>query len=309
MNFIKTAQGNESNLLTAAKTRLARPDNQYADYGCVKSRDNANNEIVVKIEDPEKTAQISERSKYAIASDSFMLLDLLMAKYTNYAMDEFMIRMSMDEYMDVHDLKSKPTAYRQAQQEMAFLNRIQFKTALRKGEKVTGVAYTGICANNYGFDNGYLFFEIRPEFLDIMQTFKFMYLNTKTFQLDMRKNPHSYHISRYIDLNYKMNGSKISGEFINIRQLVNQCPFLPTEAEVPKKKKEKIAIPFLRDLDAIGIEYELLDKDKQPIDKDNYTYRDFIEGKLKVNYEKHKEIIEELIKNEPTSPLAPESYL
>ena len=118
-----------------------------------------------------------------------------------------------------------------------------------------------------------------------------MDLNTDAFKINARQYPDAYFISRFLDLNYRLNKNKISLEYVYISTILAHCKSIPGPEKAGKKKREKIINPFFKTLDAVGISYELMDKKENRLDKAKISYAEFIAAKVKFDYKDHKRLL------------------
>lgn len=135
--------------------------------------------------------------------------------------------------------------------------------------------------------SGVIHFNFNDGLKEIFKSAKVMSYSSKLLKINPRINPHSYYIGRTIDINYRLNEGKNRLETITIETLIKRCPLLPNYSDVVKGNRhvyDRIIGPFFRDLDALEIPYNVIDKKGNEIDAVDMDYETFINARIIIDY-------------------------
>jgi hypothetical protein len=227
---------------------------------------------------------------------SYMFLDILLIKFAQTK--DLNIRFKLHEYMDMRGLKDRTAAREQVLQSIEALSRIEYEAY----ENIKGKwIYSGLVSifGGSGFiKNGMIHFNFNSDFYNLLLNYSVMNYSTNTLKSDPRTN--SYYFSRYIDENYRINEGKKRVNKITVKTLISRSPNLPKFEEViDRHYKERIIIPFIRDLNKLEhIEYRIINnKNEVVIDPEKMLYKDFINSAIYVDYKNYPRHNKSFIKN------------
>lgn len=193
-----------------------------------------------------------------------------------------LIRIPLKHYMSLRALKDEKEARKQIKQDLDILKRISFSFANAKQEWLDISLYGG----RSGIYNGIIEFRFTPEFFASIPENQFMFIPMGYFATRDRYNPHTAYFMRRIAEHKRMNYGKANENIISIETLLSASPNFPSYANLQKGKEkvsEKIILPFERDMDAMdGINWHYLGQIPQ-------NYKEFIESKIEVVWEKYPE--------------------
>lgn len=154
---------------------------------------------------------------------------------------------SLQEYMDLRDLKDEKATREQVNEDLNTLYHLYYMHKSGQFRVISG----------YDFKNGIISVTFAPEFLALLQRSSIMRFPTNLLRIDVRSYPNAYYIGRRVVEHKRMNLCKPNESIIAIKTLCEATPCLPDSLHVGRHQTEKIIEPFERDMDAC-IEYGIL---------------------------------------------------
>ena len=239
---------------------------------------------------------------------AFMLLDCFVIHFTNQPIKSVCIRLPLSEYMDMRRLSDVKAAREQVLRDIEALKKIEYQAR----EKIRGKWVQSGSVSLYGgtgyIKNGIIHFNFNADFFNTLLTYRIMDYSVETLRLNPKQHPHAYFLSRYIDVNYRVNEGENRVKTISVATLIKNAPYLPTRDEVMKSASYRgniynaIIEPIVRDLDSIErLYYDFIDENGVTIDDPLNTFKGiggferFISSRIQVDYsdyEKHPKRIE-----------------
>lgn len=229
--------------------------------------------IPMKPHSPEKAVFIIKRgygfmiplealSETSIRLSVLQLFDALMQRYSQYGCistenGDYTVIMKLEEFMRMRSLKDRKTAREQVESDISVLLSLRVSNPIEddKGEFQNVNEYINIGA--YGVANSIIEFSFTKAFLSLVtRKFKPMMMPYPQglYQIDQRRNPHSYYFGKKIAEHKNMNHGKGNENIISVRNLLKSSPYMPSETYVKdhgSKYEEKLLIPLQRDLEAL----------------------------------------------------------
>lgn len=205
------------------------------------------------------------------------------------------VKLPIDDYMQLCSLKDKKEAYNQVKKDLALLMKINVsyqKECHPHNKKNRGSARwyedfgaANICSH-YLIQDGIIYFEFTRVFYEHLRSSPVMPIPQWIFKLEINYKPHAYYLARKLCEHHNMNYGKPNANVISVKTLSEACPNLPTKKEVGKRFSECIKNPFERDLDALEpyVQWEYCNSKGTPLTDDQlskFDYAIFIERFVK----------------------------
>lgn len=224
-----------------------------------------------------------------VKQSAAMLLDSLMITATKNGLQNTLIKLPIQEYLEMRELTDEKEIRKQVKSDIDALERISFEykgTGKRRGEWFK-VSISGGTVGQ--IKNGDIIFRFNQDFFDSFKVedgnrFLYMYFPYEALQGNIRNNPWKYWIARKISEHKRINLGKINADIISVKALIDACPNYPTYEEVIQRDraiKRRIIEPFERDINALSpsISWKYQNLDESP-----KTYQEFINAKIIIQW-------------------------
>lgn len=229
-----------------------------------------------------------------VKQSAAMLLDSLIIKATKNGLQDTLITLPVQEYLEMRDLKDEKEIKKQIINDIDTLERIKFNykgIGKNKGVWLEVSIYGGTKGQ---IKNGDILFRFNQDFFNSFKVgegsqYLFMYFPKEGLKGNTRANPWKYYLARKIAEHKRMNIGKPNQDIICVKTLINACPNYPTYEEVNSTDRaigRRIIEPFERDLDALNpsIKWEYQDKKESP-----KSYQEFIDANIIIHWSKYPE--------------------
>lgn len=233
---------------------------------------------------------ISQASK--LCAQLYYLNDALLIKYAQTHSQT--IELPLREYAEMRGLSGSKDQLRRLRQEVASLLPVLASIEYRCREKIGGkYVDSGIVRINGGtaiIHRGVIRWNFNADIIASLDRFAPMDYSVDTLKADPRTS--QYFFSRYIDENYRLNRGSARLSTISVKTLLSKTPNIPKYSDVKANRgspKQKIIVPFFRDLDALErVYYDVIDENGNRIDDFNtLDYKTFIGCSIQVDYSEY----------------------
>ncbi len=224
------------------------------------------------------------------------LIDAIMLRSTELGTKESTVYLSLEEYMNMCNLRNLKEIRKQVNAELKTLTnmRVTFSKSSNREQSFDGIR---IC-ESAEIKNNHIIFTFSQEFYRIMKSMPVMPYPMRLFNINNKRNPNSYYFLKKLAEHKKMNYFKKNADTISVRTLLECTPELPSYEEVISGDRaiaRRIIEPFERDLseldDIFSWEYchtngEVLSDDEI----DNFNYHVFCRLMIKIRWYDYPEI-------------------
>jgi len=242
VNFAYMKNGAETSMLP--KTAL-RPSNIYVDQmGDATAKDGDFTVTIAKYDELVK----------GLSPTASALLDCIICRYTESGGRDDVVRMPLDEYMEMRGLSDKQSATEQIKADMRALDRISLTFRDRNKKRSSGFMTINLSGGSYGVKNGIIAYRLNPDFMQLLESYPVIPIPLTMFRVNFHRNPHAYFLQRKIAEHKNLNYGKPNEDTISVKTLLRVCPQLPAYEQVRdsgRRYDQQIRRPFERDMDAI----------------------------------------------------------
>lgn len=251
-----------------------------------------------------------------ISVGAYQLLDVILIEYATQKPQDMKIRIPIQRFADLRHISLK-SVYKDVPGQMRELAKIGFTCKMMWHNKLRDFGFIKLSGGTGIIKDGMIQFNINQDFQEALNCMTPQDYNLRALSVNAKKNPHSYHLIKRIDWSYGMNVGDPWQNTLSVRTLKKACPYLPFEADVMElaerdsakrgkklspKFAELIMHPFLRDLEACGLDFTLVDKYKkvllvckdEKLPKLRIKYADFKEADIIFDYSDypaHEELV------------------
>lgn len=253
-----------------------------------------------------RVANYSKFKEGGIPPYVLQVLDCFLITFTNNRNREASVELPLTKYMELRGLKSKSAARKQVLEAMELLQEISFDVIENEKGRWIKSGAIRICGGTSVIVNGIIRFNFNIDFYPLLLGYPVMLYSKETLRMNTREHPYSYYISRYLDLNYRLNSKKERLNTIKMSTLLTKLPNMPSYEYVKSNLKggvyTRIILPVLRDLSTIThVKYEIWDENNEPVeDPEKYYkgakgYGKFVKSKLILDYTEFPKLGKKLI--------------
>jgi hypothetical protein len=242
------------------------------------------------------------------------LLDAFTMTLTKSGSQSSLVRLSLDEYMNMCHLKDKKEARRQINLDMEALSRLKLSwNEKEKGGRSKDFLDVFVFGGEKGIRNGTIYFSFSQTFFDILRRYPTMPYHRALFQVNPKYNPNSYNLGRRILEHKRINAGKKNENRIAVATLLKICLDIPRYDEVMKTDRavtRRIIERFNRDLDALEsiFTWEYSHRNEVQLSEEelrDFSYSSFISCLINVHWNEYPDqtnIIEaRSVKNKTTA--------
>ena len=231
-----------------------------------------------------------------IKTTTHRLVDAIMIKFTEMGSSNNVVYLSLNEYMQLCNLKNISEVRKQVNKELKTLLNMKV-SFLKSSNKEQSLNEMKICSD-VKIKNNIIVFTISREFFVIMKTMPVMYYPEKLFKINLKKNPNSYYFLKKISEHKKMNYFKKNADTISVRTLLNCTPELPSYDDVVNSDRavaRRIIDPFERDMNELSdvLVWEYCHTNKKPLTDDelkNFNYHIFYSLLVRIKWRYYPEM-------------------
>lgn len=230
-----------------------------------------------------------------LSNNARKFFDILLMQIYKNPQNGVQVRFSLEEYRQYRNFSSTRIARKSALSAMAELRKLSYEAVEVIRRKNVPSGHISLYGGTALIENGIIKWNFNQDFeRDLEKRSYLMDINKKCFTFDDHKNPNSYNIARFIDLNYRVNEGTKRVNKISINAMIDNCPDLKSQYQSiqPRRYKEKIMTPFLRDLyhacQAMDYFFDIVDSAERLVD-DPYSlsFREFERCYLVIDYSEH----------------------
>lgn len=224
------------------------------------------------------------------------LADALMVKFTEMGAGERTVRLTINEYMKLCELKNTGEIRKQVRADLntLFNMRVSFRKSSNRERSLEDIK---IC-NDVKIKNNTIFFTFSDEFFYVMKTMPVMPYPEKLFRINLKKNPNSYYFLKKISEHKKMNYFKKNADTLSVRILLECTPELPAYEDVVNTDRavsRRIIEPFERDMNELSdvLIWEYCHSNGNPLSESELTdfnYHIFYNLLVKIKWRNYPEL-------------------
>jgi hypothetical protein len=190
------------------------------------------------------------------------------------------IRLPIEKYMNMRELKDKKEARKQVKADLKVLKTVCIKFK----EKRKGVSGEYLNINLYGgtegIVNGVIIFKSNTDFFDCLNSYNIAPLSKEILKLNQKYNPNSFYFLERISSHRNMNEGKTNQNIIGVKTLLESTPLIPKYEGIKDQGRinQRIIDPFDRDMEAIpGLLWHYCGTNGTQVDQP-VSYEEFIKA-------------------------------
>lgn len=258
-------------------------------------------EVVIEVDKNFKVIiEDYEELKKGIPTTAYFLLRAFLIHFTETEQD-IRIKLPLRKYAEMRGLKDLKGLRKQVIEDMEALQKIKYECK----EKIKGKWIDSGSISIYGgtghIKNSIIHFNFNVDFYNQLKNYPIMEYSKETLKINPQNNPYAFHLSEYIDLNYRLNEGKERVNIISTKTLISKVPKLPTYEEVMQSDRayrRRIIKPVIRDLNSIEhLYYDLINEQGKIItNTEDLNWEEFINSSIKVDYSDYPQHPERLKK-------------
>lgn len=189
-----------------------------------------------------------------IKTSTWQLFDALTQELTYNGVKSPIVKLSLEEYMNMRGIKSEDRARKQIKEDLAILSHVRFSfKQMRKGKEAKNFLELAIIGT-YGIRNGVIEVAFDTVFTELYKEYSIMPYPMQLYRINSNDHPHSYYFLRKIAEHKNMNYDKPNADIIAVRTLLEASPSMPTYEEVSQSDRHydtRIIKPFEDNMDAL----------------------------------------------------------
>ena len=189
-----------------------------------------------------------------LKTSTWQLFDALTQELTYNGVKSPIVKLSLEEYMNMRGLKSEDRARKQIKEDLAILSHVRFAfKQMCKGKEAKNFLELAIIGT-YGIRNGVIEVAFDTVFTELYKEYSIMPYPMQLYRINSNDHPHSYYFLRKIAEHKNMNYDKPNADIIAVSTLLEASPDMPTYEEVSQSDRHydtRIIEPFERDMDAL----------------------------------------------------------
>ena len=213
---------------------------------------------LARIDTPNIRLAISDYSVLSgLKTSTYQLLDAIIIKFTEGGAKSPTVVISVNEYMDLRELRDRKEARQQIVKDLSLLAKTSISWNEKMGQKTIPYAEINLVDSWFWTDKKKtsIKFTFGQTFYRVLLRYPIMAYPLQLQTLNNKKNPNSYYLLRKIAEQKNMNIGKKNEDVISVQTLLENAPFLPSYDEVMKGDRainRRIVKPFERDMDILS---------------------------------------------------------
>lgn len=227
-------------------------------------------------------------------TSTWQLLNMLVSKFTETGAKSYEVNITLDEYMEMRDLRDRKEARAQVDKDLEILRVLSFTYKDTKGAGAEeGYYKTNMAAGVGRSRSGVITLKFTSDFYNLLMGYNVMPFPNLAYKLNSKRNPNSYYFLTKIAEHKNMNISKQNEDIISVAALLKTVyPMIPSYKEVMETDRhldKRIIAPFERDMDALkdALTWEYCHSKGEPLTAEeinNFNYQIFKDCLIKVTW-------------------------